>query len=155
VVRSQLAGPEIGLRYDLGGENERFRLWGRTKVGALVDYDKTTLDTRNLGNIFQGDFIGVTNPEVSTSQKHTHISPVIEQGLFAEVPVFEYIPILRNAKSLQNAKARFGWTYILVTELTRPADSYVLQALPNASGIKPRRSKWTTTNWSFAIDWTY
>lgn len=154
-VQSHLAGPEFGIRYELGGDNDRFKLWGRSKIGALVDHDKVTLSTRNLGNIFDGDFIGVTNPAFSTSQSHTHISPVFEQGFFMEFPVFGYIPILRNAKSLQNAKARFGWTYIVVTELTRPADSYVLRSLPDTSAIKPRRSKWTTTNWSFAIDWTY
>ena len=53
---SHLYGPEVGLRYDLGGE--KFKLTGETKLGLMVNREKINLRGDNIGNITRSATLG-------------------------------------------------------------------------------------------------
>ncbi len=167
-TESHLAGPEVGLRYDMGGE--KLLLWGQTKFALTANYEKVGLRTKNVGDqwsIFDldpvtglaSDFSGQT--QFYSREDHTHVSPLIEQSVFAEAKLFRHVPFFNKIKSLDNAKARVGFTYLWAASVVRPEDSYVLRTVgpdpnnPNQSYVSPSRQTWWTMNWSFAVDWEY
>ncbi len=65
-TQSNLYGPEVGLRYDLGGE--KFKIWGETKLGVAVNKERIKLKGDNIGSITRSAFNGVTYdlPETGT-----------------------------------------------------------------------------------------
>ena len=167
-VKSQMGGPEVGLRYDMGGEN--LLVWGQTKFGLLANYEKIGLTTSNIGDeggildadpmtFLPSDFSGQT--AFYEREDHTHVSPLIEQSVFAEAKIFRHVPFLNKLKSLEHAKARVGFTYLWAASVSRPEDSYVLRTVgddpdnPNQSYVSPGRGTWWQKNWSFAVDWEY
>ena len=162
VLRSSLIGPEIGLRYDLGGA--KFKLWGQTKFALAANSEKLRLNGNNIGMVTrQTDFLVPTpdNPQpnrFNDRDQHTHVSEIIEQSFFAEAPVFAKIPILRRSRLLSEANFRFGYTLLFVGHVARPYGSINWQGNPSA-GLFPTidvaRSSFWTENFSFSLNWTY
>src|SRR5690606_29729898 len=78
VVRTHLAGPEIGLRYDLGGR--AFSIWGHTKFGLMMNHEKIDLDGNNIGHGLTSDMLVDPNDPLKyafeDAEDHTHVSPL-------------------------------------------------------------------------------
>ena len=160
---SHIAGPEMGFRYDLGGDH--FKLWGMTKVGIMANHEKMSLKGDNIMMATRGDEVAlpvtIDNPNpnaFSSSRSHTHVSPMIETSLFAEMTIFDKLPLLRDVHILESAKFRVGYTYLLIGEVARPYNSIKWDGNPQEGmfpSINLSRRQWRTSNWSFAVDWTY
>ena len=162
VSRSDLIGPEIGLRYDLGGE--KFKLWGQTKFALAANNERLNLKGNNIGMVTrQPDFLASTpgDPQpnrFSDRDRHTHVSEVFEQSFFAEAPIFAKLPYLRRSTLLSEANFRFGYTMLFVGHVARPYGSINWAGNPS-EGLFPtidvNRSSFWTQNFSFSLNWTY
>lgn len=155
---SHLAGPELGLRYDLGGRE--FRIWGQSIFGLLANHERLRLEGSMIGDALDQVFpiptpLDPAPTQFGKSERHTHVSPIFEQSIFAEMPIFQYVPILRRSTLLENAVFRAGWTFTAVGQVARPYNSITYVGFPATPGIDLDRSTWYVHNWSFAIDWTF
>ena len=162
VSRSDLIGPEIGLRYDLGGE--KFKLWGQTKLAVAANSERMRLKGNNIGLVTRQADFNTPTPEdpqpnrFSDSERHSHVSEIIEQSLFAEAPLFAHIPILRRSTILSEARFRFGYTVLFVGHVARPFGSIYWAGNPSQGlypSIDTKRTSFWTENYSFSINWTY
>lgn len=161
-TRSDMVGPEIGLRYDLGGK--KFKLWGQTKFGVLANNERTRMSGDNIGMVTRQNNFNLPTPEnnrpnrFTDRQNHSHVSPIVEQSFFAEFPIFGKLPVLKRVRILKNAKFRFGYTLLSVWEVARPYESINWQGHP-VEGLYPSinvdRSRWWSTNLSYSINWAY
>ena len=169
-----MAGPELGLHYLLGG-SKGARITGSTRVGALFNYEQLRLKGDNIGDflsvvddtvvgspldeMFSTDnTLGPTANAFSDSRNSTHVSPMFEQSLTAEIPLFSRIPVLRDVWQLDGATARIGWTYLWIGEVADPNQSVVWQSNPQ-QGIFPilnsRRDSFSQNSISFGLNWNY
>lgn len=159
---SYVAGPEIGLRYDLGGD--RLKFWGVTKAGIGVNNETIRLGGNNMYDSFQRSIDGldpnltptVANPNpgaFASQERHTHISPIFQQQLFAEAPIFQYVPYLGKMHLFRDASFRVGYNFLLIGEMARPTKS--IEYREYEPKIDINRSRWAMGATSFAIDWKY
>ncbi len=162
VARSDLIGPEVGVRYDLGGK--KFKLWGRTKFGVLANKEQMVMDGDNIGMVTRQTDFNMPSPEnarpnrFSDQDRHTHVSPVIEQSIFIEAPIFAKLPVLKRSRVLKDAYLRFGYTFLWIGEVARPYQSVLWQGNPS-EGLYPsidmERSNYWAENWSWSINWSF
>lgn len=162
-VDSHLVGPELGLTYDIGG-GRRFRFGGSTNFGLLANYHRIQMSGDNIfvttrqSNLIQPSQTNARPNAFSSEASHTSVSPMIEQSLYAEGPLFQYVPMLRRSAILRNANFRLGYTLTWIAELTRASDSILWQGNP-AEGIFPEiqtsRSTWRAQSWNFGISWSW
>ncbi|MBT4864230.1 MAG: hypothetical protein HON53_03800 [Planctomycetaceae bacterium] len=176
-MTTHLTGPEVGLNYNLGGDT--FRIRGLTKVGLMANFEKIKLSGNNIGDANNiGDTIDLeeladpllagvvdsplvtptaANPtpnDFASTYHTTHVSPLLEQKVSAEFPLFRYIPMMKRKAILQNATFTAGWSVIWIGEVARPTQSIVWKANPRAGlfpSIKIDRADWWTMNWSFGL----
>lgn len=178
-ANSHLAGPEIGLRYDFGGDKkDSFKIWGQTKVGLLVNHEELEMTGDNIGLFTRfeaGTYDGTIgsaaptetfaptladpNPNAfSASASTTHVSPLVEQSIFAELPVFEYVPVIGDAKIFEGAKLKLGYSITFIDQVASNTQSVVWQGNP-VQGLFPvydlERRSWWTSNWSAGLEWRY
>ena len=162
-IESHLAGPEFGFSYDFGGE-KGFQLGGSTNVGLLMNYHRIKMSGDNIFvTTRQSDLIPNSptnsNPNAFTDEEtHTSVSPMIEQMVYAEGPLFQYIPMLRRSAILRNANFRAAYTLTMIAEMTRASDSIVWQGNPSQNifpEIQTSRSTFRTSSWDFGITWSW
>lgn len=159
---SYVTGPQIGLRYDLGGDKLKF--WGTTRAGVGVNYETITLGGNNMYDSFQRSIEGL-NPNLTPTvdnpnpgafysrERHTHISPIFQQQLFAEAPIFQFVPVIRKMYIFRDAKFRLGYNFLLIGEMARPTK--IIDYKEYDPKIDLSRSRWAMGSTSFAIDWKY
>ncbi|WP_291170815.1 hypothetical protein [Gimesia sp.] len=169
-VDTHLAGPEIGFQFDLGGD--KFKIWGQTKFGIMANRSKIKLNGDNIGMITRDDPTDPDRPQAlitptaadpnpnqfSDYQTHTHVSPLFEQSIFAEMNLFDKVPVLKRMKLLEEAKLKVGYTYIVAGEVTRPYESILWTGMPTRGlfpSIDVKREKWSVGTWSVGLDWNY
>lgn len=162
-VESHLGGPEIGIDYDFGGDHG-FRLGGSTNVGLMMNHqrielsgDNIFISTRESDLIFPSETNARPN-RFSSSETHSSVSPMIEQMVYAEGPLFQYIPVLRRSSILRNANFRAAYTLTMIAEMTRASDSIIWQGNPSQNifpGIQTERSTFRTSSYDFGISWSW
>jgi len=160
-VRSYLAGPEVGLDYMIG-EGKTFRLGGSSTVGLLANHQRVRLSGDNIFvTTRQGDLLPNTPDDAqpndfSSKAQHTSVSPLFEQHVYFDGQVFNRVPLLRRSAIMRQANLRLGYTYTVIGELTRAADSIVWQGNPSAGlfpEIQTKRSTWSSHAWNIGISW--
>ena len=163
-IRSHLVGPEIGLQYELGGV--RFKLTGHTKLALVANHEKVWMNGDNIAMITRdADLLPASDTDprpnrFSEKQSHTHVSPMLEQTICAEAPIFGSLPYLRRIRLLKDTTFRVGYTFIMVGAVARPTESIRWQGNPSAvTPLYPRididRSTWSAGYWNLGIDWRY
>ncbi len=162
-VESHLAGPEVGLSYDFGGD-KGFRLGGSTNFGLLMNYQKIKLSGDNIfvttrpADLITPSQTDATPNDFRVSETHTSVSPMIEQMVYAEGPLFQYLPVLRRSKILRNANFRAAYTLTMIAEMTRASDSIIWQGNPSQNifpGIQTSRSTFRTSSMDFGVTWSW
>lgn len=179
-LTTHLTGPEVGMNYSLGGN--KFRINGMTKVGVMANFERLQLKGNNIGDANNiGDEIDLElldDPDTATeagvadsplisptpdnpnpnafasSARTTHVSPLLEQKIQAEFPIFRYIPMFSRRDRLQDATFTAGWSVIWIGEVARPSQSILWKANPREGlfpSIKIDRADWWTMNWSCGI----
>ncbi|MEO2034008.1 MAG: hypothetical protein ABGZ35_18190 [Planctomycetaceae bacterium] len=171
-VKSDLGGGEIGFAYDIG-DNVGFSLAGSTRVGALYNEERIRLAGDNIGHfsplgvtgdlgvdLATGDIIlddlfdtttsnGPTQNAFGSNTGSSHLSPMFEQSLTANIPLFGSVPVLKNMRLLEHANLQLGWTFLWIGEVADPGNSTIWESNPRA-GLFPsisvqRRSYYQNT----------
>ncbi|MEQ9406412.1 MAG: hypothetical protein RIK87_01755 [Fuerstiella sp.] len=174
-VQSTLAGPEIGIEYIIG-EKDGFRVTGSTRVGALFNTEKVRLAGDNIGDTQTQDIDTDGNPILrdmfdttslngeltqnafTDGKSSTHVSPMFQQSLAAEVPIFSKIPVLRDCWQLEGAKFRAGWTYLWLGEVADPQQSIVYDSNPRLNRflhLNVKRSSFFQNQFNLGINWEF
>ncbi|HLJ10778.1 MAG TPA: BBP7 family outer membrane beta-barrel protein [Planctomycetaceae bacterium] len=147
---SNLVGPHIGLRYDVGGN--KFKIWGQSKVGAAANVERLAVSGLNVVQGFQAG--GAFSPPTLHTRSNTHISPFFDTSINVEFPAFAMIPYINQWQMFKNAKLRIGYNFVFVGEVTRAASDIVY-----AYGdplIRTDRRTWFEYNAvNFAVDWRF
>lgn len=163
-VRSHMAGPEVGLRFDLGDDRAAFRVWGETIFGLQANHEQITISGDNIGDpLFEARFENAVprmldptvQSEFSDKRSNTHVSPSFQQSIFAEIDAFRNLPLIRNAPMFNETSFRFGYTFFWVGEVARPADAIEWQGFPLFPKVKSDRTSWWMHQLNFAVDWTF
>lgn len=163
---SLLAGPEIGLQYALGGD--RFQIMGASKFGLLANREEIGVSGRNFGigpvQLFPNPSFPFDNipfsipqasPAFSTTKSYTHVSPMFEQTVLADMPLFQYVPLINKTKLFEDATFRLGYTFLLIGAVQRAGEVVDWYAAPINPQIRTERTYWFASSWSFGIHWNY
>ncbi len=177
-VRSSMAGPEAGIEYEVAKKKD-VTFSGSTRVGALVNTEKMDLAGDNIGNALS-NAVDVSDPAGQVIQDQlfdtstlsgqltanaftdtatsTHISPMFEQSLMAELPLFSRIPVLRDVWQLEHARLRLGWTYTWIGEVADPNGSIVWQSNPidgRFLQLKTQRTDYWQNQFNLGLNWEF
>ncbi|MEK6258726.1 MAG: hypothetical protein AABP62_08900 [Planctomycetota bacterium] len=164
--QSLLAGPEAGLRFDIGGDH--FKVWTQSKFGLLANNTRQTLSGFNIGDahfVRNGRTIPVmprNSPDLTTfAHQHTTtwMSPMFEQSIFCKSHLFQFVPVLNKARILNQAEFQAGYTLLILGQVARPAEQIDWQAYSNDANrgplLKTDRTTYTNGTFSLGVEWTY
>lgn len=169
-TQNQFAGPEVGLRFDFGGE--RAKVWLQSKFGLMAYYNTRQVSGFNIGDHFNvlltdpdvnGDGIpdnptraaGKTGTSFDNSKSTTTIAPMFEQGVFFQAPILKYVPLVNKMSVFENAEFQAGYSIILLGNVYRAVNDINWQQYPNFPTPGNGRSLFFTSNWSLGVQWTY
>ena len=168
---SNLVGPQLGLRYDLGGD--KFKIWGQSKIAIAADVEKMIVAGSNVGSYVQ-QLQTTTNPNVvpgpafnptpqfnaaaaPPSVRHqitnTHISPIFDTSINIDFPGFSWIPYVNQWAAFKNATMRVGFNYVFVGEIARPAN--IINYNITDPTIHPARTWFEYSAVNFAVNWKF
>lgn len=176
-VTSNLAGPDFGFHYTMGGD-KGLALVGSSRLAAMFNNEQITIRGDNLFNhmavsdtpdpvtgLFPPtdgfDTNNLNGPSANaygSSYSTVHLSPLFEQSLTAEIPVFSRVPVLSNMKLLEDAKLRLGYTFLFVGEVADPIQSVQYTSNPQLNMfpyVKPDRHSFTQHTLSLGVNWNY
>lgn len=153
---SNLVGPQIGVRYDLGGE--RFKIWGQTKIAVAANMDRTSLFGRNaFGNYIPSAGLIVSPPSSNITfnkkQSGAHVSPIFDQSIYGEFPLFSVLPLLNRLSFINRANFRVGYNLLIINDMQRPASMIKYDEYDPA--IRTNRTWFTLSTVSFSADWRF
>ena len=164
-VQSQLAGPEIGLRFDLGGDGDGFKMWGESIFGLAANYEEMQLTGNNIGDPLVDFRVNGNDPprmldpnnvsEFSDSKSNTHVSPMFQQSIFADVQILDVVPVINKMEMFEAATFRIGYTLTYVGHVARPADSTEWRGFPLYPRINTNYKNWWMQQLHAGIDWRF
>lgn len=156
-LRSNLAGPQLGVRYDFG-EGDEFKVWGQSSVGLMANREDYSLwgdrigDQQGLLLFSNGLDMLADDARFSSKRSVNHVSPLFEQTLMAEAEILDMIPLVRNLPFLENTVFRCGYTITVVGNVARAGESIDWKGYPLESTIRPSRDVWYTSRWNFGLE---
>ncbi len=176
-VVSNLGGAETGLHYTIG-DKKGIVITGSTRVAAMLNHESLKISGDNIGNFMGQEVVpdpitganifiemfdtdttnGPSQNAFTDASNSTHLSPLFEQGLNAEIPIFSRVPVLKNMWQLDDAKLNLGWSFLYIGKVADPNQSVVWDTRP-ITGIFPtvqadRRSFYQNTL-SVGVNWNY
>lgn len=176
-VKEQLAGPEIGLRYDLGGS--KFKIYGQSKFGLLANHSTREIAGYGIGRsaLFEASTTGVgritppvlptiLTPSDAQDPNHTQTafhdqstttsaSPMFEQSFNVKAPILSYVPGIRKIPVFEQAQFNFGYTLLLVGSSYRPGDVIDWQGYPNFPRLNDRKGLFQMSTWTVGAEWDF
>jgi hypothetical protein len=164
-VTTQLAGPEAGIRFDIG--RERFKVFATSKFGLMANYSSRNISGFNIGDAFYASPTGTildptamprNNPAATRFARqdtNTALSPLFEQSIFGQARIFQFVPLLKRSRILSNAEFQVGYTVIVAGNVYRPSQDIDWQAYPVNPGLRDKRGTYVTGNYSFGVQWQY
>jgi hypothetical protein len=170
---SQLAGPELGLRGDIG-HNGTLNLWWQAAFGLMANAERVRVKGNNIGNahFFNtnvgdpgaiGDESGfgtifgpaydmfANDTNFHDVEYHTHVSPVLSMGINAELDIFDALPYTRKVSLFDSAKLTLGYNMLFVGQLARPGDSVRWRGFPEFPSVLVRRDTWDTQQFNIGL----
>jgi hypothetical protein len=146
-VTTHLAGPEIGLRGDIG-QSKGFKLWWTGAVGLLVNHTKADLRGQNIGDptdtdddtgfgtVFGPAFdMFSNNTKFHDTDTHTQVSPSLQIGINAEIGIFDVVPGIRRMSFFDDAKLNLGYNTQIIGQVARAADSVMWRGFPDFPSV--------------------
>ena len=129
-----------------------------TKVAIAANSEHIQIGGNNVYDIYSYSPPAATasNPTPNafvTQQSHVHVSPIFQQQIFAESHIFQFVPYLNKTYLFKDANFRFGYNFLLVGEVLRPATAVGWRS-PTPI-IDYHRSRWEQGAYSFGVDWKY
>ncbi|MGE4000167.1 MAG: hypothetical protein AB7I48_08120 [Planctomycetaceae bacterium] len=167
-VDSHMAGPEVGFRYDFG-QSKNFAIWGQSTIALLANSERVKLTGDKIGdpldvflttfNATTGTGVNFTDPAVDATfadtDTHTHASPMFEQSIFVEANLLKYVPVINKVHFLEQAQFQAGYTYTIVGNMARAAESTQWVGFPDNPFINIDYRTWHMQNWSLGLNWNY
>lgn len=176
-VVSSLGGPETGLHYRLG-DDKGISIVGFSKVAAMFNNEQIRINGDNLFNHMSvsdtpdpvtnlspavdgydtNTLNGPTRNAYSDYYSSVHLSPLFEQSLVAEVPIFSRVPVLQDMRLLEDAKLRLGWQFLFIGQIADPVQSVNYVSNPQLNlfpKVKPDRDSFTQHTLSIGVNWNY
>ncbi len=156
-VQTQLAGPQAGLRYDFG-DGDGFRMWGQSIVGLMGNQEDYHQFGNNIGDqqgllaFGNGLDMLAADARFESNRTITHVSPLFEQTIMAEMKILEMVPLVRRLPGIDNTVFRLGWTATVVGDVARAGESIDWRGFPQLPSIRPGRETWWTTRWTFGVE---
>lgn len=157
---SNFIGPSIGLRYDLGGN--KFKLWGQTKVAVAANLEDMQVAGRNAfanANVSGGSGSAFYIPPppynvtFNNKRSNAHLSPIIDQSIYGEFPLFALLPIVNRISLINQANFRIGYNFLVINDVQRPANMIRYTAFDPT--VRTNRTWFSLTTVSFAADWRF
>lgn len=162
---TNLVGPHLGLRYDLGGE--KFKIWGQTKIAVAANVEKMVVAGSNVGSYVQPIQLPLINPnvvpgpnfngEVPQSVRHqltnTHISPIFDTSINLDFNGFAWIPWVNQWALFREANMRVGFNYVYVGSVARPANIIAYNYMDPTINSTHTWFKYSSVN--FAVNWKF
>lgn len=139
-VRSQLIGPQGGLKWDLGGKS--FKLIGTGKLGALFDFDQVSVTGYNYEGLHS-----------NSREKHLHIAPTLDLTIMGELPLFSYLPLINRIPVVRDGMFRVGYNYTALFFVKRPADSIKYDV--NTPGVEIHHVTYAIQGTRLGISWAW
>ncbi len=155
-VESHMAGPQIGLRVDIG-KKKNLHIWTQSIFGLLANYEQLTVSGNNIGDPLlhpeMFDQVSFTYFDNSFKEKktHTHVSPMLEQSFFADIRLPHLIPVLSKSFLTENASLRLGYTWTYIGAVSRPTHSISWKGFPLTPGVKIDRQDFDMNTLSVGI----
>ena len=156
-VQSNLAGPQVGLRYDFGS-GDGFKIWGQSVVGLMGNQENYRQSGNNIGDemglLLFGNGLDMLATDARFSSKRTvsHVSPLFEQTFMAEMKILEMIPLVRKLPGIDNTVFRVGYTATVVGNVAQAGESIDWRGFPDFPSISPSRETWWMSRWNFGIE---
>lgn len=175
------AGPEVGLRFDIGGE--RFKLFLQSKFGLLAYHANRNINGFNIGDHYNiintavlesesglpedpdvdGDLIpdnplraaGITGSTFQETRRSTSVAPMFEQGIFVQAPILSYVPIIKKMPVFDNAQFQAGYSIMVLGAVYRPTEQIAWRQFPDVPTFERDKSKFYTQNVSLGVHWDY
>ena len=152
-VTTQLAGPQAGLHYELGGNF--LKLIGASKFGVLASHEKIGLRGFGIGDGFSTNSPFEQDRPFSQQETNLHVSPLFEQSLTIEANIIKHIPVIRRIRILEEARFRAGYSFTAIWQVSRPGDTINWRGQPTEPTIRTHRSRWYNRGWNFGFVWDY
>ncbi|MCY2962174.1 MAG: hypothetical protein NT069_00735 [Planctomycetota bacterium] len=149
-VTSNLVGPMIGVRADLGGD--AFKVWGTLKTGALANIERSEVFGNNVRDQVGQSIFG-PGPATTRSREHVYVTPVFETAIAGEFGFFSYLPVLKQIPILNLSKLRIGYNYTIIGSLSRPGQ--VIQYNYDVPDLKTKRQNFGFSSVNFGLNWTF
>ena len=158
-VRTHVAGPTAGLRYDFG-RSRNFKLWGQSNVGLLANYEQARLHGFNAGENVATRFLTGTSmldgdSTFADSETHAHVSPLFEQTFMSESKLLAALPGTREIPLLANANFKLGYTATFIGNVARPANSIEWLGFPRSPKVDIDYQTWSMGRVNVGLEWTY
>lgn len=173
LVQTNMAGPEIGMRLDLGG-GKRFKVWSQASLGLMAAHEEVQVRGVNIGNphIFgfedpatltgdPGQF-GNLDPDLNIfandttfneSESHTNVSPVLQWGINCETSLRGVLPFAKQLAIFGEPKLTTGFNVIFIPSLARAADSIDWRGFPEHPRSSVQHSEYTMRQMSVGLEW--
>lgn len=153
---SDLAGPEIGIRYEVGGNH--FLLSGQSRLAVAANHEVFNLNGNQIGDGIVQGFPTPTpaNPKPSAfadKRSQTHVSPIFSQDFNFKAKIFRHLPILNDLPLLADANMLVGYNFVLVGNVARPTKGIDWRA--NNPRIETVHSRWYMQSATFGLQWEY
>jgi len=157
-VQTHLAGPEVGLRYDLGG-GDGFKVWGATTVGLMANQSNMTLQGNNIGEVPATLFYGINMLEedatFASKSSHSRVSPLFEQTIAIDSRIFEALPYANEIPVLNTAIFHFGYTFTAIGQMNRPLDVVNWNGFPLTPTLNNNTQAFIYHRFNFGLEWKY
>lgn len=158
-TKSQLAGPEIGFRFDLG--NDKFKIWAHSKVGVLANHSERELEGFGIGR----SAVAVTaapptpnDPALTSFRQQettTHVSPTFEQSIFVRAPLLQFVPGVRKIRLFEEAQFQAGYTWMIAGAMYRPGNVVDWRGYPNFPSLNSEKTSFYVQSVNFGVEWEY
>lgn len=158
-VQTHLAGPEVGLRYDLG-TGDGFKVWGATTAGLMANSSKLTLNGNNIGEVENTRFdygINMLEEDARFSSKANHgrVSALFEQTIAIDSRIFEALPFTNEVPVLNTAIFHFGYTFTAIGAVNRPLDVVNWNGFPLTPTLNDNTQTFVLHRFNFGLEWKY
>jgi hypothetical protein len=156
---TNLAGPTVGLRYDLG-RSKNFNIWGQTVFGLMANYEQIRINGFNAGENVVTQFLLGTNMLAGDSRfedtaTHAHVSPLFEGSINADSRVLAELPLIKSVPFLSSANLKLGYTHTIVGHVARPWSSVKWFGFPQEPKIDINYKNWYVGRFNLGLEWVY
>ena len=156
-VQTNLAGPQVGFRYDFG-DGDEFKIWGQSILGLMANREDYHQSGNRIGDqqgllLFSNQIdMLATDARFNSRRSVNHVSPLFEQTIMAEMQILDMIPIVRKMPGIEDTVFRLGYTATVVGEVARAGESIDWRGFPQFPSIRPGRETWWMSKWTFGVE---